>query len=306
MRCSTSVQLAIGGDTNTANAAARVLTTGLGTAGRVLARADLAMVNLETVIADDHSGLAPEPKKYNFVAPSRLLGVLARSGVDVVTVANNHGLDYGRFGLQRTLAARSALPMIGAGVDRSAAFAPFRTAVRGRGVVVFGATDVIDDGLQWEATADRSGLASIKSATGYRTLRDAVRADRAQHPCDIVVVYLHAGVELHGCPTARQRAVAADLTADGATAVLMSHAHVVEPGAVLGRTAVDYGLGNFVFSATSAATSRTGVLRIDVPRSGPPRETWQPGHIVNGLPVMLDGSAAVAARAQWNAAARHC
>ena len=306
MRCATAVQLAFGGDTNTANAAARVLTAGLGSAGRVLARADVGMVNLETVVADDNSGLVRQPKQYNFLAPSRLLDVLARSGVDVVTMANNHGLDYGRLGLQRTLAARSPVPIVGAGEDRSAAFDPYRTTVRGRGVVVFGATDVIDDGLQWEATADRSGLASIKSATGYQTLRDAVRADRSQHPCDVIVVYLHAGVELHSCPTERQRTVAADLAADGATAVLMSHAHVVEPGAVLGNTAVDYGLGNFVFSATSTATSQTGVLQIDVPRAGPPRETWQPGRVVNGLPAMLDGSAATAARAQWRAAAGRC
>ena len=145
-----------------------MLTAGLGSAGRVLARADLAMVNLETVVADDHAGLTPQPKQYNFLAPSRLLAVLARAGVDVATMANNHGLDYGQLGLQRTLAARtsSSLQVIGAGVNQAAAFTPYRTTVRGRGVVVYGATDVIDDGLAWEATADRPGLASIKTDTG--------------------------------------------------------------------------------------------------------------------------------------------
>jgi poly-gamma-glutamate capsule biosynthesis protein CapA/YwtB (metallophosphatase superfamily) len=306
--CSTTVHLAFGGDTNTANAAGRVLTAGMGSAGRVLARADLAMVNLETVIADDRTGLRPQPKQYNFLAPSRLLGVLAGAGVDVATMANNHGLDYGQLGLTRTLAARASAPLhlIGAGVNRTAAFAPYRTTVRGRGVAFYGATDVIDDGLAWAATADQPGLASIKTDVGYRTLRDAVRSDRAQHPCDVIVVYLHAGVERQACPTDRQRTVAADLAADGATAVLMSHAHVVEPGAVLGHTAVDYGLGNFVFSATSAVTGQTGVLQIDVPPAGPPRETWQPGHIVNGVPAMLDDSAATAARAQWNSSLKHC
>jgi poly-gamma-glutamate capsule biosynthesis protein CapA/YwtB (metallophosphatase superfamily) len=306
--CSTTVHLAFGGDTNTANAASRVLTAGMGSAGTVLARADVAMVNLETVIADDRTGLTPQPKQYNFIAPTRLLAVLARAGVDVVTMANNHGLDYGQLGLTRTLAARSSssLHVIGAGVDQAAAFAPYRTAVRGRGVVVYGATDVMDDGLAWGATADRAGLASIKTASGFQSLRDAVRSDRSSHPCDVIVVYLHAGVEREACPTGRQLTVAADLAADGATAVLMSHAHVVEPGAVLGQTAVAYGLGNFVFSATSAATAQTGVLQIDVPPAGAPRETWQPGHIVNGLPVITHGSAAAAARAQWNHSLQRC
>ena len=173
-------------------------------------------------------------------------------------------------------------------------------------MVIFGATDVMDDGLAWGATADSPGLASIKTAAGYQMLRDAVRSDRSQHPCDVIAVYLHAGVEREACPSDRQRTVAADLAADGASAVLMSHAHVVEPGAVLGHTAVDYGLGNFVFSATSAVTAQTGVLQIAVPPSGPPRLTWQPGHIVNGLPTMTAGSAAASARAQWNGLADRC
>jgi poly-gamma-glutamate capsule biosynthesis protein CapA/YwtB (metallophosphatase superfamily) len=306
--CSTTVHLAFGGDTNTANSASRVLTAGMGSAGTVLARADVAMVNLETVIADDRTGLTPQPKQYNFIAPTRLLSVLARAGVDVVTMANNHGLDYGQLGLTRTLAARATAPLhvIGAGTTATAAFAPYRTTVRGRGVAFFGATDVMDDGLAWGATADRPGLASIKTASGYQALRDAVRSDRSSHPCDVIVVYLHAGVERQACPTARQRTVAADLAADGATAVLMSHAHVVEPGAIVGHTAVAYGLGNFVFSATSAVTAQTGVLQIDVPPAGAPRETWQPGHIVNGVPAMLDGAAARAARAHWNSSLQRC
>ena len=69
-----------------------------------------------------------QPKAYNFVAPTRLLDVLRHAGVDVVTVANNHGLDYGQLGLARTLAARSTAA---AAHDRrrhhvSAAFAPAR------------------------------------------------------------------------------------------------------------------------------------------------------------------------------------
>ena len=74
----------------------------------MLKGADVAFLNLETVLADSRTGLAPQPKTYTFLAPTRLLDVLHRSGVDAVTVANNHGLDYGRAGLTRTLAARGA------------------------------------------------------------------------------------------------------------------------------------------------------------------------------------------------------
>ena len=306
--CTTAVQLAFAGDVNTANSAARVLDHGLGPPGRLLAHADVAMVNTETVLADDHTGLTRQPKAYNFVAPTRLLDVLDRAGVDVVTVANNHGEDYGLRGLERTLAARSSSrpQLIGAGADLAAAFAPARVAVRGRGVVFFAATDVVDDGLSWAATPMGPGLASIKSTAGLARLRAAVRGDRAAHPCDVISVYLHAGVELNVCPTARQRLVARDLAADGADAVLMSHAHVVQPGAVLARTAVDYGLGNFVFAGHGGATSQTGVLTVDVPKSGPPTQTWHPGRIVDGLPTMLTGAAAGTAAERWHSLGSRC
>jgi poly-gamma-glutamate capsule biosynthesis protein CapA/YwtB (metallophosphatase superfamily) len=178
--------------------------------------------------------------------------------------------------------------------------------VRGRGVVFFAATDVIDDGLSWSATATQPGLASIKSDAGLARLRAAVRHDRAAHPCDVISVYLHAGVELTVCPTVRQRLVARDLAADGANAVLMSHAHVVQPGAVLGGTAVAYGLGNFVFAGHGGATSQTGVLTVDVPAAGRPTQTWHPGRIVDGLPTMLTGAAARTATHQWQSLAHNC
>lgn len=285
-----------------------MLDDGLGDAGRLLARGDEAMVNTETVLADDRTGLVAQPKEYNFVAPTRLLDVLHGAGVDVVTVANNHGEDYGLPGLRRTLAARSpSRPrMVGAGDDVTAAFAPARVTVRGRGVVFFAATDVVDDGLNWSATATSPGLASIKTDAGLARLRAAVRADRAAHPCDVISVYLHAGVELTVCPTARQRLIARDLAADGADMVLMSHAHVRQPGQLIGRTAVDYGLGNFVFAGHPGRTSQTGVLTVDVPRSGAPKEVWHPGRVVNGLPTMLTGTAARAAAHQWHTLGNDC
>jgi poly-gamma-glutamate capsule biosynthesis protein CapA/YwtB (metallophosphatase superfamily) len=304
----TTVRLAFGGDTNTANSAGRVLTAGMGSAAAVLAKADLAMVNIETALADDRSGLVPEPKSFNFVAPTRLLDIVGKAGVDVVTVANNHGLDFGQVGLKRTLAARSASRphLIGAGTDFAAAFTPYRTTVRGRGVMFLAATDVLDAGLPWEATATRPGLASIKSKAGYAALRGAVRSDRTAHPDDVIAVYLHAGVELNVCPTSRQRQVAADLASDGASAVLMSHAHVVQPGAVIHDTAVAYGLGNFVFAAQSAATAQTGVMEIDVPPTGPPTQLWHPGRISGGIPTIFSGSAAGQAQASWKALGSGC
>ena len=83
----------------------------------VLQRADLAMVNLETAVTDRGS---PEPKQYTFRAPQSAWKALEAGGIDVVNLANNHGLDYGLTGLQDTLqgAERSGMPLVGAGRTR--------------------------------------------------------------------------------------------------------------------------------------------------------------------------------------------
>lgn len=296
-----TVRLAFAGDTMAEGDSARVLDAGLGKVGQVLAKADVAVVNVETVLADDTSGLQRQPKAYNFLAPTRLLDVLAHSGVDAVTVANNHGMDYGRTGLERTLAAgsKNRPEIIGAGRDITQALAPWRTQVRGRGVTVFAASDVLDTGFDWAAGPHRSGLALTKTAQEYAALRAAVRDARAQHPTDVIAVYLHAGVELHVCATDRQQQLARDLASDGASAVIMSHAHLQQPATTIGDTAVDYGMGNFVFYAHTPVTRETGVLEVEFPGSGAPRSTWHPALIEGGLPQLLTGAAAAQALHTW-------
>ena len=67
------------------------------------------MVNLETAIT---TGGDPEPKSFTFRAPPSALTALADAGVDVASMANNHGADYGAAGIADTLAAigTSGLP----------------------------------------------------------------------------------------------------------------------------------------------------------------------------------------------------
>ena len=105
----------------------------------------------------------------------------------------------------------------------------------------------------------------------------------------MVVVYLHWGHELTVCPTARQRQLAALLADAGADLVVGSHAHVPQQGERLGRAYVDYGLGNFVFYANTAATQRSGVLTVEVGADGVHSTRWQPATIRGGLPVLDAG-----------------
>ncbi len=88
-----------------------------------LAQADLAVVNLETAVTD---GGTAQPKQYVFRAPPSAFDALENGGVDVATMANNHGMDYGVQGLRDSLAAarKARFPVIGIGLDDDQAYKP--------------------------------------------------------------------------------------------------------------------------------------------------------------------------------------
>ncbi len=264
-----------------------------------LSQADIAIVNVETAITE--GGSPTSSKSYNFRAPARALEALRVAGVDVVSLANNHGVDYGTEGLQDTLAAKSgtALGVVGIGANATEAYAPWKTEVRGQRISVIGASDVIDDSLisAWTATDTQAGIASAKGVSQPR-LVESVRAARLD--ADTLVVYLHWGAEGMDCPTQRQRDLARALVDAGADIIVGSHTHRVMTAGRLGAALVDYGLGNFVFYNESGASGVTGVLTASATGRDIDAYAWKPARIQGGIPHLLSGDAAARELAGFN------
>ena len=297
----TAVTLVFGGDTHFEGVLRSKLDANPGgmfapIAG-VLGGADIAMVNLETAIA---TGGSPDRKAYNFRAPPSAFEALRAAGVDAVTVANNHGRDYGPAGLAETLAAKqqTPLPVLGIGANADEAYRPWRTDVRGQRISVFAATDVLDDWLiePWTATDAQPGLASSKAPAGDRLLA-GIRAARTDS--DTIVVYLHWGVEGGTCPSPRQQELARALVDAGADVVVGSHSHRVQSAGRLGTAFVDYGLGNFAFYNESGPAGITGALKVTVTGRDVDAYEWVPARIRGGIPQVLDGAAADSDRAAF-------
>lgn len=292
----TPVTLAFGGDTHFEGTLRSQLDANPGgmfaPIAPTLAGADVAMVNLETAITE---GGTPDQKAYNFRAPARAFGALQAAGVDVVTMANNHGRDYGPTGLADTLAAKpqAGMAVLGVGANATEAYAPWITEVKGQRLAFFGATDVLDDWLiqPWTATDAQPGLASTKDAAVDRLVAGigAVRPT-----VDTVVVYLHWGAEGDQCPTPRQQQLAQQLVDAGADVIVGSHAHRVQTAGRLGSALVDYGLGNFAFYNESGLSGVTGVLRVTVTGRDVDGYEWLPARIRNGIPRLLDAGSATA------------
>jgi len=269
--------------------------TVLGAMAPTLGQASLAVVNLETAVTDRGT---PQPKQYVFRAPASAFDALRNGGVDVATMANNHGMDYGVQGLRDSLSAarRAHFPVIGIGLDAGQAYRPYRATVHGERIAVIGATQVLDDQLvsAWTAGPHKAGLASAKTEP---RLLEAVRQARAT--ADVVVVFLHWGVELAGCPTHVQRGIAHRLVAAGADVVVGSHAHRLLGAGRIGDAFVDYGLGNFAWYSSSEVTSQTGVVLVTMRGRHVDRYRFVPAYIRGGSPEPLEGTERAAALRSW-------
>ena len=246
----------------------------------VFKKADLAMVNLETTVS--YRGAPTPGKTYTFRAPPSAFRALKAGGVDLATVANNHGIDYGMTSFLDTLryAKRYHFPLVGGGRNAAQAYAPYRITIKGQRIAILGASQVIDSNLisSWTAGADKPGLASA-----YQVGRLTAAVRSARKKANTVVVYLHYGEERHPCPDSMQVSIAHSLIAAGADVVVGSHAHQQQGGGRLGRAFVDYGLGNFVwYSQNSSASTTTGVLKVTVTGRRIDGYQWVPARIVGG------------------------
>lgn len=280
--------------------------TALAPATRALAAADVAVANLETSVG---TGGRPEPGKRTFSAPPTALTALAAAGVDVAGMANNHAVDFGRARLPSTLrAARRAadadppFAVVGIGADVEEAFAPALVDVDGTVVATVAASaadadPTADPTGQWAAGPGRPGTAD---AMDPRRLLRAVR--RADAEADVVVAYLHWGVQGETCPSPAQQRLAARLVGAGADVVAGSHAHELQGDGRLGRGYVAYGLGNFAWYSPGPTGVLTLTVRPPAAPAGRARVTasrWWPATIGDdGLPRADSGAAADASAAR--------
>ncbi|HET8615718.1 MAG TPA: CapA family protein [Actinomycetales bacterium] len=294
-----TLTLAFAGDVHFAGRLAPLLdhpTDALAELRPFLATADLAMVNLETAITTRGT---EQPKKFHFRAPATALDALAGAGVDVVSMANNHAIDYGEHGFADTLAARAdgPLPIVGIGRDRADALAPAVLQAEGLRVAFLGATQVPDWTLAtWTAGANRPGVASASSPD---RLAAAVRKARTR--ADVVVVYLHWGTDYTPCPNALQVRTAKALAQAGADVVVGTHAHQLQGAGWLGSTYVDYGLGNFVWwRRNSDVESRTGVLTLTLRGRRVVDARWTPMRVsADGIPRVPGSRERATLAGQW-------
>lgn len=204
-----------------------------------LQQADIAFGNLECALTAHRAAV---PKRYNFRASPTWAAKLAKAGFDVVSVANNHSQDFGSRGLADTVTSltRAGVVPVGGGLTMSEARSPRVVARKGVRVAFLAYLGMFPPVLPILASGPSVAMAEPAS----------MRADiaAARKKADVVVVSLHAGVEMVTTPSRRQKSLAAEALRAGADVVLGHHPHVVQPVERHHGKVIFYSLGNFVFN----------------------------------------------------------
>jgi poly-gamma-glutamate synthesis protein (capsule biosynthesis protein) len=237
--------------------------------------ADLFVLNLECCVSERGAPWRLPGKPFFFRAPPAAVELLALLGVDCVTLANNHALDFGPEALADTLRhlAAAGIATVGAGADLDAARRP--AVLRGGGLrlAVVGASDHPE---QFAAGSGRPGIAFADLGDGLPPwLERAVRAADA----DAVLVTPHWGPNMTREPLPYVRRAAAELVDAGATLVAGHSAHVFH--GVAGR--VLYDLGDFLddYAVDPALRNDLGLLfLVTLDERGP--------SAIEALPLALD------------------
>ena len=296
------VTLAFAGDVHFTGRTARLLknpASAFGPISSVLKSADFTALNFETAVT---SRGTPQPKTYHFRTTPTAFTALRDAGIDLITMANNHVLDYGQTGLADTLAAAKTarFPYVGIGVNAAAAWAPYVTTIKGVKIAIIGVSQVAELASSWVATRSRPGEANAINLP--RTLA-AVRAARKLAP--VVIVFMHWGTEGQACPDPNQLSLAPRLAAAGASIIIGAHAHMLQGSGWLGHTFLAYGMGNFLWWEHSYSTA-TGVLKLTLHPHAPLTAQFIPAVVSRtGQPIVDRGAAARRAAAHY-ASLRAC
>jgi poly-gamma-glutamate synthesis protein (capsule biosynthesis protein) len=217
--------------------------------------ADIMMINEEFPFST--RGTQMQDKQYTFRTDPSRVGILQEMGVDIVSLANNHTLDFGVEAMLDTLQTlkNENIKSVGAGENLEQAKETVYLDVKGKTIAFLGASRVIPV-YEWNATDTSPGLFTTYDPT---TLLEEIRS--AKEKSDLAIVYVHWGVEKQSRPEEYQRTMAKQYIDAGADIVIGSHPHVLQGIEFYNGKPIIYSLGNFIFGDT---IDQTALLKVNI------------------------------------------
>jgi poly-gamma-glutamate synthesis protein (capsule biosynthesis protein) len=241
-------------------------------------QSDLVVANLESPVGE--GGEEYTPKSVYLKGRPQDLDALSYAGFSLVTIANNHVLDYGPEVSEQTEEGLDKRGILHVGLVPSSLRPqqPVYVAVQGVTLAFLGYCSVCPG--KFEAKKDRPGVEVALSSVMLPEIA------KAKKKAKYVIVLLHWGREYYGA-NALQEKLAKSLHEGGADLVVGAHPHVLQKIKMLGNTLVAYSLGNFFFDMKYAACQNSCILLVDLRKGKKPQWKVVPVDLSSGRPEPL-------------------
>lgn len=215
--------------------------------------ADIIFTNLEAPFGTSGEAFI---KTYTFQVNPKLVNVLTAGRINLVSLANNHIMDFGTESLLETinLLQENNIHFAGAGMNLSEARKPALFQVNGKKVAFCSYTLTFPQ--EFWATDTSAG-----TCFPYHTfVYDDIRKLKAEN--ELVIVSCHWGEELRETPKKYQIELAHKMIDAGADIILGHHPHVVQGIEIYKNRLIAYSLGNFIFGSYSKSSKVSMILKI--------------------------------------------
>jgi len=220
-------------------------------------KSDVLFANLEGPISDRGIKVG---SIYSFRFDPKAVEGLIYAGFDVLSLANNHMLDYQRIALEDTMRIleENNIDYIGAGFNKEEAFSLKIREVRDVKIGFLAYTNL---GPQnWRARNENSGMAWINE-NDIDEIYEYIK--KAKKEADVLIVSLHSGEEYEENPTPFQISFAENCIDNGADLVVGHHSHILQEIKKYKDGWIAYSLGNFIFDqAFSEETMESIILKV--------------------------------------------
>ncbi len=215
-------------------------------------KSDFNIVNLESPVVKNKN------QKIYKTGPSlsgsqQTFHYLKQIRTDLVTLANNHLMDFGQQGLSDTLTECkiNSINHVGAGMSLEEAGMPFILEKDDTRIAILNFTE-----NEWStADANKAGANPLNIVENVRQIR------KAREVCDFVLVIVHGGHEFYHLPTSRMISQYRFFAENGASVIIGHHPHCISGVENYQSVPIFYSLGNFLFTMRSKRESwYTGII----------------------------------------------
>lgn len=230
----------------------------------IMSAADIAIVNLETSVST--RGSTKKREGYGFRSAPFTLEGLVNAGIDFVSAANNHILDYGENAFFDTMDYLDDYGISYAGIGSNIEEAEGVTIIEKNGLKIgFISYTSIIPWNNWRADDNSPGVAPLHDKDIKRALEN-IRDSNDK--CDVLILILHWGVEYESTPLDSQVELAHQMIDAGADIIVGHHPHVLQGIEFYNKKPIFYSIGNFIFLKMNENAGKTCIFQVEVNKDG--------------------------------------